>query len=267
VADTPVFRRVAVDFMTLGGARIQWELEPRFHALEPFTYQLQTAESDVAGANWTNAGPPVTNVFSVIDPTRRAYGKELNVFYRVKLTTFLGEEYTSPAAAVLGNLDIRSWRWAREFVRKEMLRLKNLHVGIDGVLLKTKRSGTPCPTCLDPFTTEVTDSGCPDCYGTRWLGGYYAPVPAIFGDVNQGNRYFQRDLSGEGMVNPDAQEGMFLALPFLSTGDIWINKDTDNRFHVHEIKVRVHLAGVPILTYVQLRTIPTDNVVYTVPSG
>lgn len=262
----PVFLSINVDFLVLGGARISWTISPRMNELEPWWFQIQVAESEEPTSNWVNVPPAVANTFFKIDSTRRAYGKELNVFYRVLLTTAALNTYISPPAVVLGDLDFQSWNRAREIIRKERLRLNQLHVGAEGYILKSKQSGTPCPVCLDQFTKEVTDSNCPTCFGQRWVGGFYAPTVATFVDLNPESVSFQRDVeSGHAMINPQAVEGLFLAEPFMSTTDIWVSKTSDVRYYMSEIKVRTHMKHVPLLSHVTLRPIPFDQVVYSVP--
>lgn len=262
-----VFNRVRVDFLVAGNARVTWEISSHFNAPEPWTFQLQEAQSDLDQANWIDVGTPVTNTCFTLDPVSRAvYGKELNIFYRVKLTDANNVTYVSAPAVVFGNLDMRSWNYAQEIVRKENLRLSMLGVGIEGWLLKIKMSGTPCPQCLDQFTGEVTNSNCPTCFGSRWVGGYYAPQPVVFADVTAEETYHQRATEeGMGMINPQIVRGMFIAEPYLATMDVWVNHSSDVRYHVHNVKPRTHIRGVPVLVIADLRPIPFDNVVYKIP--
>lgn len=269
VCDNPlvVFDRVRVDFLVAGTARIGWEISEHFHAPEPWTFQLQEAESDLPQANWVDAGTPVTNTCFAIDPVVRAkFGKELNIFYRVKLTDANGVVYTSDVAYVVDDLDFKSWHYAREIGRKELLRLRSLRVGRESWLLKIKRSGTPCHVCLDQFTQEVTNSNCPTCYGSRWEGGYYTPEPLIFGDITAEETYLQRATEeGLGMTAPQIIRGMFVQYPYLATMDVIVNQSTDVRYHVHNVATRTHVRGVPVLMVADLRPIPFDNVVYKFP--
>ena len=261
-----VFNRIYVDFLIQGSARVTWEISPHFHAPEPWTFQIQESETDIPDGNWVNAGDPVQNTCFALDPIPRAtFGKELNIFYRVQLTDANGVIYYSDPATVFGHLDFRSWNHAREIIRKERLRLKALRVGIPGWLLKIKRSGTPCPSCLDPLTQEVTNSNCPVCFGSRWSGGYYTPQPDIFADVTFEPNYQQRDEQGMGMVNPKSVNGMFVGQPYLSTMDVWVNDTSDVRYHIHGVNVRTGIRGVPLLVVAEMRPIPSDNVVYTFP--
>lgn len=269
VCDNPlvVFERVTVDFVVTGGARINWYISPHFHGPEPWTFQAQEAESDLPQANWNDFGAPVQNTCFIIDPTWRAkFGKEPNIFYRIKLTDADGVIYTSEAINVLDRLDFKSWHYFMEIQRKELIRLRALRVGVEAWLLKIKRSGTPCYSCLDQFTQEVTNSNCPVCYGSRWVGGYYAPEPLVYGDITAEEIYNQRATEdGMGMVAPMTVRGMFIASPYLATMDVIVNHHTDVRYHVHNVMMRTHVRGVPVLRVADLRPIPFDNVVYKFP--
>jgi hypothetical protein len=260
-----VFERVTVDYIVTGCARVEWTISSHFHDPEPWEFQLQVAEADIASANWIDVGPPVTNSFFTTDPNQRWYGKEENAFYRVKLTTPNGT-YFSSSISTEGKLPFKLWNFAREIVRKEILRLRALGVGIEGWLLKAKRSGVPCTQCLDPRTGEVTDSNCATCYGQRWVGGYYTPIPTIFGDIAPSNSYLNRQIEGgEGMVNVRTTQGIFVASPFIAMNDVWVNKTSDDRYHIHNVDPLTHVRGVSLIVKAELRLIPSDNIIYRFP--
>jgi hypothetical protein len=264
-----VFNRVTVDYLIVGNARIIWEMDTHFREPYPWTFQLQVAEADVgpdSNSNWANVGGPLVNTFLTTDPTRRLTGgKEQNIVYRLAVTTGLGNTYYSPPADILGNLDFKSFRLAQEIIRKEDLRHRRQRASIEGYVLKAKRSGIPCPECIDKYTEEVTDSKCKVCWGTRWTGGYYAPMPAIYCDLALTEIHLRRDLQTEGMVLPSANRARFLAMPFLTAYDIWVNKTSDERFFIHPVKTEAMIRGVPIVVNYELRGIPYDDVMYEFP--
>jgi hypothetical protein len=261
------FERVSVSYLVAGCGTVYWEISPHLHDNTPWSFQLQVSESDTPNANWTNVGSPVINTYSLQDTTQRWFGKSQNAFYRVVLTT-ANNTYNSNPVDVKGKLDWHNWQIGREIIRKEMLRLRQLRVGTEGWLLKAKRSGTTCPTCTDPYTKETTDSQCLTCYGVGYVGGYYTPVPTIYGDISPDQDYPNRDLeSGEGMVNQKITKGIFVAAPEIAMRDIIVNKTSDIRQQVHAVKTITHLRGVPLLLEAELRMIPSDNIAYYVPLG
>lgn len=260
------FDRIFVDYFVLGCTRVSWDMTSNFRALEPWIFQLQEAESDVPAANWHDVGSPVMNVFLAIDPSQEYCGKEATAFYRVQLTTGDGKVYTSFPVQASGVLSFKNWHFAAEIARKEQLRLRRLGVGIEGFLLKSKRSGVPCPACLDKYTGEVTDSNCTICYGQRWVGGFYAAVPSYYGDFPPSARYANRVLEqGEGMVNVRIAAGIFVAQPFIAMNDVFVNKTSDERHQIHQVETLTHIQGVPVISKAELRLIPTDWIIYQFP--
>ena len=263
---TQVFSRVFVDYFVLGCTRVSWDMVYNFRAPEPWTFQLQEAEANVPAANWTNIGPPVVNTFLAIDPSQEYCGKEATAFYRVQLTTGDNQVYTSESVGANGILDWKNWHFAAEIARKEHLRLRRLGVGVQGFLLKAKRSGVPCPYCLDPRTGEVTDSNCTTCYGQRWVGGFYDALPSYYGDFPPSSRYTHRELEqGEGMVNTRLTQGIFVAQPFVAMNDVFVGATSGKRYQFHSVETLTALQDVPIITKVEMRLIPTDWIIYDFP--
>lgn len=267
------FKRLLINFTSYGNTRVEWEINPHFLEPEPWAFQLQFGETSlpsykpdnsVRTDDWVDLGATVINTFFKVDPDRRAYGKLQNIFYRVKLTTGLGDEFYSEPGEPFGRLNFRDWHLLQELLRKEQIRHQH-QVSPEGFLLKAKRSGTPCPVCLDPFTGEVTDSKCSTCFGNRWVGGYYDPVPKIYMDIQLDQSNEQRNLStGEGMDYSIITSARFTATPQLAHRDIWVNKYSDERYIIRSVKTRSQIRGVQIIVECELRKLPYDDIVYSI---
>lgn len=266
-SDIKAFQRIIVDYAIRGTARISWWLEPRFYEAEPWSFQLQVADTDVSDPTaWSNVGSPVVGVFQATDSTPRAFGKNPTVYYRVVLTTGIANVYTSPTADVLGRLDFHNWAIYWELVRKEVLRLQRLKVGTEGYLLRARLSGTPCTACTDADTEEQTDGQCPTCFGQRFVGGYYVAESNIFADEGLLGHSLNISPQGVGMTDPATKrEGRFIAIPNLVAYDVWVNKAADLRYYVRPTKVLAQLRGVPVAVEVELQEIPFDSILYTFP--
>ena len=267
------FIQAQVFYSYRGTTQITWELNPHFVANVPWSFQVQVAEADNPAATWTNVGAPVSNtlITQVSDsPTtpRLPAGKEPIVFYRVQLTTSDSPPgvYYSPTASVFGNLPFFHWYRYQEIVRKENLRFSRLHVANQGYLLKMMRSGTPCPVCTDGPTQEDDDSQCVLCYGQRFLGGYYTAKANIYFDNAISANEPKLDIAQRGIVN-DATvlTGRVVAFPYLSTYDVFVDLASDQRYYIRGTKTLAHLLMVPIISEVQLKLIPYDNVIYQFP--
>lgn len=255
----PPFERIDVHNLIAGGTTVQWVMRKGFCEPEPYTFQLQYAEADVPGANWTNVGSPVTDAYVATDPTRRNSGKELTAHYRIRLTTSLNNTYVSPPVGAMGVLSPREWGYAQEIIRKERLNMRRS--AIPGLLYKAKRAGTPCPDCLDPDLGQVTDSKCLTCFGLRIDGGYYDPVE-VYADLQPSGHDLKRSFQTGPMDEPWVHTARMLASPYPAALDVWVNKESDERHIIRKITNVSELRGVPIVVNVELRLAPFDDIVY-----
>jgi hypothetical protein len=260
-----VFDRVVVSHLVRGMTRIMWELLDTFTDPAPLVFQLQVGTTSNPDADdWTDVGLPVENVYFAHDPEQRVWGKTNWTHYRVKLTTSQGTYYSLPTGG-MGVLDRRSWRLAREIVRQRLLGYRFGPGGQDGYLLKRRWTGADCPTCLDPMTREVRDPNCPDCYGTGKRCGYYYPMACVWAEVQP--KYRRTELDGgqaRGTIQDVVLTAEMLGSHLLSEGDIWVSRQTDDRYYVHNVQHTAEMRGVPLVAQVQLRPVPFTSVVYTI---
>lgn len=258
-----VFSKISVDYLVAGNARISWELNRHFIDPGPYTFQLQMGRTQLADADdWIDVGAPVVDTYFALDTSKRLFGKTLDVHYRVELTTTI-DTYVSPAVNSYGLLSKRDWLFAREMTRKELLR-HSVFTSPSGYLLKAIRYGPKCPTCLDTYTGEISNSRCPDCYGTGYENGYFAPLSAFYADVGLDTTRDKIDPN-KGMDKQDVIQARFIGDTQLYTYDVWINGTSDERYYIHTVQVASQIRGVPIVYQAELKLAPFSDVVYTVP--
>lgn len=259
------FSLVNVDYMVEGVSRVSWFMREGFAVALPATFQLQVGNTGWhLSDDWVDVGPELTDTYQATDAERRAFGKQLTVHYRIKMVDAGGVTYYSQPASALGHLGVRDYIFVRDIIRKWKLRNKNF-AGTNGYLLKRRRNGTPCTRCLDPNTNEVLEGNCPVCNGTRFILGYYRPVPETYAATE--NETIQEELTNEpsGWSLPTAITAMFLANPLLSTGDLWVTDGSDLRYYIQKITVKAQVRGVPVLSEVVLRALPFNHVAYKIP--
>lgn len=116
----------------------------------------------------------------------------------------------------------------RKMMRDLYLQLQHLN-GVNFALLKRRHFGVRC-SCYDPITRVVLISGCPDCYGTSWVGGYFTPV-YVLGHITE--TQIQTSLS------PQAKDDVtftpkikMLDFPKIDEGDILVERQHNRRFLV-----------------------------------
>lgn len=251
-----------VDYLVAGGARVTWEMDRHFIDPLPHVFTLQASQAGVETADdWVDVGGAQTNVFFLVDPSKRLYGKTPTLHYRVKLVTSLGT-YTSPVAGVLGKMDFHGHLLFQEVVRKETLRHR-LFASVQGWLLKARRYGTVC-SCVDPNTGEVKDANHQVCLGTGWVTGYHPPVSCQYCDTSLEQSREHRNMQ-TGMSKPVVVTGRFLGFPPVTQGDVFVSSGSDDRFYLHGVKELASWRGVPIVLEAEMRRSPYSDVIYSYP--
>lgn len=262
VCDSP-FKRLKVSYMVGGGARISWEMTRYFTDPTPHDYQLQCSHGGIAEADdWENIGSVQRDVFFLVDPRKRMYGKTGTLYYRLLLTTPNGS-YTSPLDAAITTPNEYGRILYDEIVRKEMLRHR-LFGSVRGYLLKARRYGTVC-SCVDALTGEVTESQCATCYGTGYVTGYYPPVPCVYSDAPPDHSRESRNLQVTGTERPTRMQCRFLCEPPIVQGDVFVELHADQRYYAHTVRELAEWRSVAIVADVELRLAPFSDVVYTIP--
>lgn len=259
-----VFEQLHVSYLTRGGTRVMWSIDPKIEIEAPWQFQLQYSLEPRPTATWTNVGLAVTNSFYAIDPAQRDYGQSIRGFYRVVMTA--GDFVSaSRAFSVDGVLSPRDWRIAQEILRKERLRAS--YTAVDGFLMRLRKSGKRCTRCLDIQTNEAMDMNCPNCRGTGYECGYYYPLDCVWADLSPVNRNSKLDDNAtRGTVEDIRLAARMLMLPpFLSAYDVWISDRLDQRYTVHNIQHVAEIRGVPLIASVELRLIPYSDPVYKIP--
>ena len=255
-----VFQRVHVTYIVHGSTRVMWDLYPEFVDPLPHTFQLQVGRTGVQDADdWQNVGLPLDNSFWAVDTAQRTFGLLQPTHYRVQLTTSLGI-YLSEPTGIAGVLDFRSWRLAREIVRKEKLRSRLATA--NGYLLKARVGGTRCPVCADLQTDEARNADCETCYGTGWRGGYFRPMPGVWADIDPqaapAEQYEQGTLANA--------HGRILHIPLIEERDVWVNAATDDRFFIHKLQNIVEFRGtLPLIARADFHLAAHSHVIYTIP--
>lgn len=259
---SPAFARVMIAYRTRGGTIVRWTLKETFNAATPYTFQLQAGRTtnQLAG-DWTNVGAP-TSLYTVTDPNQQSFHTPLDAFYRVQLTCTAGTFVSDPVAAA-GSLSYKDWRIVSDLIRRAEHDSRDWQ---QGYLLKTRGVGAPCPRCLDPQTGNPRDPNCPVCKGTGKACPYYYPqacmpvlihtFPAFGAQIDQEN--------GRGTVEDTEHGGRILFPAQLATDDIWVARDTDERYIIRTIKPTDTWKGLWIVADISLHLLPKKDSIYQV---
>lgn len=248
-----------------GGTLVFWKLKSTVKLVTPYTFTLQFGHAPTAPDDeWINVG--TTTAYSLQDTVQRRFGQSNYVYYRIKLTEGDGDFVTySRAAAPFGNWSYKEVCLYQAVGRSERIRLMS-RTGTEGILYKRRVYGTPCPACLDHSTGVPTDSNCPVCLATGFVGGYYPPEGCVWGEITQQTMREAIDMQGlRGTVNDQTIQGRFFADKEFNTYDIWIARTTSERYFVQQVQNVEELRGIPVIYQIELRLVPPTNIIYKLP--
>ena len=254
------FDRVTVDYLVRGNARITWYHRRDYVANGTPAYQLQVSRDGNDPDQWTNVGLTTTGNYA-IDDTRRLFGKDMRLTYRIKLTT-PDETFYSEPAQPFGLLSKRQWLLARAIIRRKLLMPRWL-TSFEGYLLKRKLHGIRC-SCVDPITKGVTNADCELCNGTGKIEGYWLATENNMYDMQPEGNYTKTE-SARGTVNDSTVTAMCIGLPVLNSRDVWVSKQSDRRYYVHRVENLSEINSVPLVVRAHLRLAEFTDVIYTLP--
>jgi hypothetical protein len=56
-----------------------------------------------------------------------------------------------------------------------------------------------------------------------------------------------------------------VAYPLVDEYDVWVNKQTDERYYIHTISNKIEIRTVPVVLSVEMRPAAYSDVIYTIP--
>lgn len=251
---------------------VAWELQEGFGAFGPFNFYVDVGQS---GTNeWTTLNTdPIVNGCVYLDTCQRSWNALSDIYYRVRLvlpsvtdpSTGTCMFYQSQPQQANGLWSKRDWLIAREIARKEyLLQRKRTNLTARGFILKRRRFGVKCTQCLDYDTGEVVNGQCPNCFATGFTGGYFEAINLTVTN----NAPWLRQAKPDGQVslrNDIVRQGRCISYPYPDTKDVWIRRDTGERFVVQSAKTEAEVGGVPVVISLELRLAPTTDIIYTIP--
>ncbi len=248
--------------------KLQWKVEDVTESGD-FTFHVERSGS--SGGPWTDltaAGLLNTTFFEdpLSDEDANTLSLVRDIYYRIKMIapstkesyspvvnldglvehTMLEEEAGNPARPipaaqyepnpVVGiarrpsTRDGRMRLIKRTLLRNMYLMLKHLN-GIEYALLKRRHFGTRCAECYDANTNESIVSGCPVCYGTTWVGGYYAPIYIL---ARRLASQVSSNVSPQGKDDTNRVRIQMLDFPKVEEGDLLVERVHNQRFIVQQ---------------------------------
>lgn len=68
-----------------------------------------------------------------------------------------------------------------------------------------------------------------------------------------------------GTVKDIVVSGRMLMLPLIGEQDLWVSRQTDDRYYIHSIQDAAEMRGVPLIANVEMRPAAFTDVIYDIP--
>ena len=260
----PVFKRVIPFYQFNEGLTVFWEFKPTAPVVEPFTCQVEYNHQFNDPDSWVDIGNPVTNQLYAQAITEPLTGKIIKAGIRVRLTDAANRTYTSFSVPITGAIPTRQWLIYKTLYRRHNLHARSLSA-LPGILLKRKTFGAECH-CRDPYTQELTDTYCTDCYGTGFIGGYWKAWEGRLIDISPRVEITRRDPQlVRGVVDSQLVSAMIFSPVPVATEDVWIRLDNDIRYNIRQVRNRAEIAGVPLSQLIEMGPFEFSSAIYAFP--
>lgn len=256
---TPVYPR---------GFLVQWTVDA---PSQDATFTFDLARSGSTEGPWEPVASGLAGQYAFLDaldqPTGTLYRDvrrpqqfsfSTTFYYRLQSRASTGEtaEVVEDTDPQLDPKMAQAWRRGTRDLQVR-LRLNSLPV----VVLKRRRWGVRCARCTDKVLREPTRAACTTCYGTKFHGGYWAPVLTRM----------QRLSSDDGsQVTPEAREDRSVAnflssyAPVLDPQDLIVSVRDNRRYEVDE-KHEALIQASPIRQIARVVELARDHVAYRIP--
>lgn len=184
-----------------------------------------------------------------------------DTYYRITASLTGIDDIVSDNISGTGNWDTREFRKMARAMDQELDRLKTSLTGVSGYLVRRRRSGVSCTSCLDAVTGVVMDVNCETCYGTGIVGGFY-PSLASRVDYLKLADYRKRWHSLTGSYSSEALVIRIPAIGPWLEGDVWEDTSSTKRYLLSsEFEAAVSSQGVPLIYEGIIDRVSTDDVI------
>jgi hypothetical protein len=79
------------------------------------------------------------------------------------------------------------------------------------------------------------------------------------------SRRHMDDQGMRGTIQDISIQARMLMLPLIDEKDVWVSRETDDRYFIQAIQNVSEIRGVPLVANVELRPAPYTDIVYRIP--
>jgi hypothetical protein len=251
---------------------VQWDVDSD----ETGDFFVDVARSQSPTGPWESVATGLRDAYNYVDdqfnlpPSATRAGREpvnlfslsREVYYQLTVTPPSGPTgaFQSRATPVEPGLDRRTRLLKRKILHDQAVGYKRLN-GIQIAVLKRRRWGDRCPRCYDPVTKESTLEHCPACFGTTFLGGYWAPT------YIRGRREaatVETAMTAHGDSDVKMNDFNVLDYPLVEYKDIVVDLARNDRYQVHRAHA-TELKSVPVHQKITASLLGRNSIEYSIP--
>lgn len=251
---------------------IQWDVESD----EAGDFFVDVARSQSPTGPWESIAAGLRDAYNFVDrqfnlpPASGRAGREpvnlfslsREIYYQLTVTppSGLANAFQSRPTPVEPGLDRRTRLLKRKILHDQAVGYKRLN-GIQIAVLKRRRWGDRCPRCYDPVTKESTLEHCPACFGTAFLGGYWAPT------YIRGRREasaVETNMTAHGDSDRRLCDFDVLDYPLVEYKDLVVDLARNDRYQVQRAHA-TELKSVPVHQKVTASLLGRNSVEYAIP--
>lgn len=244
------------------GVFVQWDIESD----ESGSFLVDVARAGAPDGPWESVAVGLLDGYNFLDDLKTPPGTLANqfslakaIYYQITVTPPSGNQnsFASEPTPVEPHLDRRTRLLKRKIQRDQAVGYRRLN-GVPLVVLKRKHWGERCPTCFDPITKQATHEHCLTCFGTAYVGGYWAPT------LIRGRREaasVQAQMASPGDTEVKLADFNILDYPLVAYQDLVVDLVRNDRYQVQRAH-ETELKSVPVHQKVTASLLGRNSVEY-----
>jgi hypothetical protein len=265
--DGKLFREIRIIPRVVGGTVVAWDYNQAAGLSSP-RFQVQVGRADAPDDEWQPLSPWLNRTYFFVDPIRRDAGFYRRTYYRIAVKSGSQIRFSAVRPADSQLVNAGQQRDYNEIIRREQMRANDRNSPTSvGYLLKVRYHGDPCPECTDPDTGQSYKSDCSRCFGVGYDKGYYPPFPCFHVDLGPMDHHLKMYEEQGPAIEGGVRAIRYLNIPSVHPWDVWVDKASDHRFLIGQIKPITTFGVHPLICNAAASQLPFSDPVYKIPMG
>ena len=236
---------------------ITFEIEDTYEDLSKYRFDLYKADTEFEDFKLAYSN---IQDFECNDYNVSIQNPEVGYHYKIKITnTETGEScFSDTASLVTARED--EYTFFFDYIYNEYLDV--VINNEEGILLKRKRTGQRCQ-CFDDVRGARNSDRCPICYGTGYVGGFYAPkkIKVCYLNATAKTESFKSTSTFE---SDSTLQFWTSGYPYIQENDLFINGLTGERCTITTWQPS-YKNGYMIRQTIACEKLPESSIFYKIP--